>query len=178
MRTLITITSLLVSPVLAASQQSTSHSRSDQIAAAFTKHKDVVRVKRGVTREKYKDVRTEPVARQNVTDYSGRYEISDRGWWIEIQVGGDGRIQATGYEADRAFELKNASIAGSLLTATKVYRDGDAEWFEGVFMNRTERATPTDPGITRFGLGVLLATPIDVDGMTLDKVFYQLLSPE
>ena len=178
MRTLTLVTCLLVCPMVTASPQSTGHSRSDQIAAAFTKHKNVVSVKRGVTREKYKDVRTEPVARQNVTDYSGRYELPDRGWWIEIQVGGDGRMQATGYEADRAFELKNASIAGSLLTATKVYRDGEIERFEGVFMNRTERATPTDPGLTKFGLGVLLETSIDVDGMTLDKLFYQLISPE
>ncbi len=173
MRTLTPVIFLLVCPVFAASSQSTSHSRSDQIAAAFTKHKSVVSVKRGVTREKYKDVRADPAVRQNLTDYSGSYEISDRGWWIEIRVGCDGRIQATGSEADQAFELKNASITGSLLTATKVYRDGGDERFEGVFMNRTERATPTDPGVTTFGLGVLLATPIDVDGMTLDKLFYE-----
>ena len=178
MRTPTIVICLLVVPMVTASPQSTSYSRSDQIAAAFTKHKDVVRVKRGVTREKYKDVRTEPVARQDVTDYSGRYEIPDRGWWIEIRIGADGRIQATGYEADQAFELKNASIAGSLLTATKVYRDGEVERFEAVFMNRTERTTPTDTGVTTFGLGVLLATPIEVDGMTLDKLFYQLLSSE
>ena len=178
MRTLTIVICLLVCPMVTASPQSPSHSRSDQIAAAFTKYKNVFSVKRGVTREKYKDVRTEPAVRQNVTDYSGRYEISDRGWWIDIQVGGDGRIQATGYEADQAFELKNASIAGSLLTATKVYRDGGVERFEAVFMNRTERTTPTDTGVTTFGLGVLLATPIEVDGMTLDKLFYQLLSSE
>ena len=178
MRTLTMVICSLVSPIFASSPQSTSYSRPEQIAAAFTKHKDVVRVKRGVTREKYKDVRAEPAVRQNLTDYSGRYEIGDRGWWIEIQVAGDGRIQATGYEADEAFELTNATITGSLLTATRIYRDGDAERFEGVFMNRTERATPTDNGVTKFGLGVLLATPIEVDGMTLDKLFYQLISPE
>jgi hypothetical protein len=167
MRALPIVICLLVSPILAASPQSASYSRSEQIAAAFTKHKDV--------RKKYKDVRAEPAVRHEVTDYSGRYE-SDWGW-IDIQVGSDGRIQATGYEAgleSRDFELRNGTIAGALLTATRVYRDGVAERFEGVFMNRTERANPTDPGVTKFGLGVLLARPMEVDGMTLDKLFYQL----
>ena len=175
MRTLTLVIFLLVCPVFAASTQSTGYSRSDQIAAAFTKHKSVVSVKRGVTREKYKDVRAEAAVLQKVTDYSGRYE-SDWGW-IDIQVGSDGRIQALGYDGglqSRSFELKNATIAGSLLTANKVYRDGSMERFEGVFMNRTERATPGDTGVTTFGLGVVLATHLEVAGMTLDKVFYQL----
>jgi hypothetical protein len=167
MRTLAIVISLLISPIFAASPQEASYSRSDQIAAAFSKHKDV--------RKKYKDVRTAPAVRGDVTDYSGRYE-SDWGW-IDIQVGSDGRIQATGYEEgleSRGFELRNATIAGALLTATKVYRDGAAERFEGVFMHRTERASPTDGGITTFGLGVVLASPLEVPGMTLDKLFYQL----
>lgn len=172
MRTLIAIACLLICPVFAASQQSTDRARSDQIAAAFSKHKSVVSVKRGVTREKYKDVRAEPVVRSNVRDYAGRYENTDWGWWIDVQVGADGRLHATGYQAGQEFELKNAAIAGSLLTATKVYRDGSVEAFEGTFMNRTARTNPADPGVTTFGLGVVLASPVEVDGLTLDRVFY------
>ena len=175
MRTLTIVICLLVCPMVTASPQSTSLSRSDQIAAAFTKHKDVVRVKRGVTREKYKDVRTEPVVRSNVRDYAGRYENTDLDWWIDIQVGADGRIQASGSDAGREFELQDATIAGSLIAATKRYRDGRAERFEGVFMNRTERTNPADPGVTAFGLGVMLASPAQIAGNTFDKVFYRLM---
>src|SRR5436190_14352090 len=55
MRALIPIICLLICPGLAVSQQSASHSRSDQIASAFTKHKSVVKVKDGIRSEKYKD---------------------------------------------------------------------------------------------------------------------------
>ena len=177
MRTLPIVVCLLVAPVVAAFPQSTAYSRSDEIASSFTKHKSVSRVKRGVTREKYKDVQTEPIVRQDVTDYSGRYEVSDWGWWIDIKVDRDGRVQASGYEAGQEFELENPTLEGALLTATKVYRDGTRQRFEGVFMNRTERVSPTDAGVTAFGLGVVLEKPIDVPGMTVDKLFYKL-SPE
>ena len=174
MRTLITIICLLVCPVLAASQQSTDHLRSDQIASSFTKHKNVIKVKRGVTSEKYKDVRAEPVVKSNVSDYAGRYENSDLDWRIDIRVGADGRIQATGYEAGEEFELENAKIAGALFTATKVYSDGRVEAFEGIFMNRTEHTSPADSGVTTFGLGVVLANPFEAAGNTFDKVFYRM----
>jgi hypothetical protein len=176
MRTLTTVICLLVCPLVAAFPQSTRQSRSEQIAAEFTKHKEVVRTKRGVTREKYKDVRAEPAVRQSVSDYSGRYE-SDWGWWIDIQVGADGRIQAAGSEGGetRTFELKDATIAWALLTGNKVYRNGRIERFEGVFMNRTERVSPTDTGITRFGLGVVLVRAVEIDGNTFDKLFYPVV---
>ena len=63
---------------------------------------------------------------------------------------------------------------GALLTATKVYSDGAREKFEGSFLNRTDRNSPTDPGVTIFGLGVVLTTPFEVNGLTYDKLFYQL----
>ena len=57
---------------------------------------------------------------------------------------------------------------------TKVYSDGAREKFEGSFLNRTDRNSPTDPGVTIFGLGVVLTTPFEVNGLTYDKLFYQL----
>jgi hypothetical protein len=41
-------------------------------------------------------------------------------------------------------------------------------------MTRTERNSPTDPGITTFGLGVVLATPREFAGNTYERLFYQL----
>ena len=175
MRALILVICLLVCPAIATSQQSTGAARAQQIAADFTKHKAVVAVKRGVTREKYKDIRAEPVIAQNVSEYAGRYE-GDPGWWIEIQVGSGGQIRGMGEEAGQpcdTFELKNATIDGALLVATKVCRNGMVERLEAAFMNRTDRVSPTDTGTTMFGLGVVLAPPPAVDGNTWARVFYR-----
>jgi hypothetical protein len=177
MRTVLVIGLLVGCFVDAAFQQLSSQTRAQQIAAAFNKHKHVVKEKYGVTREKYKDVWSEPVVKRNIRDYAGSYEVSDFGYRINIQVATDGTVQANGSEGDlqpRTFRLENARIEGALLTARKVYSDGAAEKFEGVFMTRTERSSPTDPGVTTFGLGVVLGTPVEWEGITLEKLFYQL----
>jgi hypothetical protein len=177
MRALIVLTCLLLYPVIATSQQSTGASRAQQIAAQFTKHKAVVAVKRGVTREKYKDVRAELAPARNVSEYAGRYE-ADFGWWVEIQVGDGGQIRGMGEEAGQpcdTFELRNATIEGALLLATKLCRNGTVERLEAVFMNRTDRVSSTDSGTTMFGLGVVLAPPREVTGNTFERVFYKRL---
>ena len=112
--------------------------------------------------------------RQNFADYSGAYEVSELGYVINVRVGSDGRVQANGYDKTRAFTLENARIDGALLTAAKVYQDGATEKFEGVFLNRTDRNSPTDPGVTIFGLGVVLNTPFETNGLTYEKLFYGL----
>ena len=117
------------------------------------------------------------MVKQDISDYSGVYEVPDLGDVIDLQIGPDGRIQAHGHDSDqpfRTFVLENSKIEGAVLAAIKVYRDGDTERFEGVFMTRTERNSPTDAGITTFGLGVVLATPREFAGITYEKLFYQL----
>ena len=176
MRASIVVACLLVYPAIATSQLSTSASRAQQIAADFTKHKEVHAVKHGVTRDKYKDVRAELVIAPNVSEYAGRYE-SDFGWWIEIQVGAGGQIRGIGEEAGErcaAFELKDVMIESGLLTATKVCSHGTTEKLEAAFLNRTDRDSSTDTGTTMFGLGVVLAPPREVSGNTFEKVFYRL----
>ena len=174
MRTFVVIVLSLACAASVFSQQLTSQTKAREIAAAFTKNKHVVKEKFGVRMEKYKDVRSEPAVKSNVSEYSGVYEVPDLGYVITVQVGSDGRIQASGSEKSRAFTLENAKIDGALLTATKVYSDGAREKFEGSFLNRTDRNSPTDPGVTIFGLGVVLTTPFEVNGLTYDKLFYQL----
>ena len=177
MRTLALVTLLTACPALVTSQQSSTQSRAQQVAAAFSKHKHVVAEKRGVRKEKYKDVVSEPVVKQDIAAYSGVYQVADLGDVIDLRIGGDGTIQATGQDSDqpsRTFVLEHANIDDAVLTATKLYRDGATERFEGVFMTRTERKAPTDPGITTFGLGVVLATPREFGGITYDKLFYQV----
>jgi len=87
-------------------------------------------------------------------------------------VGSAGRVQANGFDKTRAFTLENARIEGAVLTASKVYQDGATEKFEGVFLSRTDRNSPTDPGVTILGLGVIPTTSIEAHGLTYDKLFY------
>jgi hypothetical protein len=171
MRTFVVIVLLIACGVSAVSQQL---SRAQELATAFNKNKHVVKEKYGVRREKYKDVRSEPAVKSNIADYSGVYEMTDLGYVMNVQVGSDGRVQASGSEKGRTFTLENARIGGALLTASKVYQDGATEKFEGVFLNRTDRNSPTDPGVTIFGLGVVLTTPFEINGLTYDKLFYGL----
>jgi hypothetical protein len=173
MRTILLITLLVVGSVDAASQQESSQTRAREIAISFNKVKHAVKEKNGVRTEKYKEVHCESVVKPNLTDYSGVYEISDLGYAINIQVASDGRVQASGSEDGRSFRFENARIEAALMTATKIYHDGTAERFEGVFMTRSVRNSPTDSGVTTFGLGVVLRTPVELNGTTYEKLFYQ-----
>lgn len=172
MRTFVVIVLCMVSAVTAGSQQLSSQTKAQQVAAAFTKNKHAVKEKYGVRVEKYKDIRSEPAVRSNIADYAGVYEVQDLGFVINVQVSNDGRIQANGSENSRSFTLENVKLEGALLTASKVYQDGAREKFEGVFLNRTDRNSPTDPGDTMFGLGVILTNPFERNGLTYDKLFY------
>jgi len=169
MRTIVVIALLVTCAVNAFSQ---SQTRAQTLAAAFNKHKEAVKEKYGVRMEKYKDVRSEPLVRQNIADYSGAYEVSELGYVINLRVGSAGRVQANGFDKTRAFTLENARIEGAVLTASKVYQDGATEKFEGVFLSRTDRNSPTDPGVTILGLGVIPTTSIEAHGLTYDKLFY------
>lgn len=174
MRTFVVIVLSLACAASIVSQQLSSQAKEREVAAAFTKNKHAVKEKFGVRVEKYKDVRSEPAVKSNISDYSGMYEVPELGYAISVRVGSDGRIQASGSEKSRAFTLENAKVEGALLTATKVYSDGAREKFEGVFLNRTDRNSQTDPGVTIFGLGVVLTTPFEANGNTYDKLFYRL----
>jgi len=174
MRTFVVIVLSVACAATIISQQSSSQTKVREVAAAFTRNKHVVKEKFGVRVEKYKDIRSEPAVKSNIREYAGVYEAQDVGYVINVQVGNDGRIEASGSDKSRAFRFENAKIEGALLTASKVYADGAKEKFEGVFLNRTDRESPTDPGVTIFGLGVLLTTPFEANGQTYDRLFYQL----
>ncbi|PYO91111.1 MAG: hypothetical protein DMD66_00655 [Gemmatimonadetes bacterium] len=77
MRTVALVTLLAACPAIAAPQQLSSQSRAQQIAAAFSKQKHLVAEKHGVRKERYKDVRSEPMVKQDITEYSGVYEVPD-----------------------------------------------------------------------------------------------------
>lgn len=152
--------------------------RARELAASFSKSKHAVKEKHGIRVEKFKDVRSEPAPKTDARLYSGEYEAEHGA--LSLRVYADGRAEANGTEPDsdfastRKFTLANARVEGALLTGTKLYEDGQSEPFEGVFINRTDRNSPTDPGTNAFGLGVLFHTPKSVNGYTMDKIFYAL----
>ncbi|MDP9204843.1 MAG: hypothetical protein M3P12_05195 [Gemmatimonadota bacterium] len=184
--TLVISLSFALIPVAASAQQTlasaSAQARTRAIAASFNKTKHVVKEKRGVRVEKYKEVRSEPVVKANQQDYAGIYEVSDLGFAIQLRVDRNGMVDGTGYEparpgpdlsVRRSFTLRNGKIDGALLTATKVYADGTQNRFEGVFMNRTSFDSPSDKGLTLFGLGVIGPQTV-VAGLTIDRFFYEL----
>jgi hypothetical protein len=182
------LTAVIVANVLcagvAASQQSgaaNSELRTQTIVASFNKSKHMVREKHGIRKEKYLDVRSVPAVKQNPADYSGAYEdLSGMGFALTLRVGTSGRVEGTGYEplnnepaVSRSFTLKDGRITGALITATKVYANGSTEPFEGVFINKTVYESPSDNGVTAFGLGVV-GQQIQLGSVNVDKLFYQL----
>ncbi|MGH7451845.1 MAG: hypothetical protein ACRENG_10895 [bacterium] len=162
-------------------QEPDSKIRTQRIVASFNKMKHVVKEKYGVRKERYKEIRCEPVIKQELKDYSGTYEMADLGYSINLWVASNGKIEATGYERatlnsapGRQFTLQDAKIEGALLTAAKVYSDGTVEKFEGVFINRTEFNSPTDSGVSTFGLGVVGKPMEIVNGLKQDKFFFEM----
>jgi len=166
---------------IASSQQAGvagSELHTQTIVASFNKSKHLVKEKHGVRKEKYLDVRSVPAVKQNPAEYSGAYEGTDPRFSLQLLVDPGGKVQGTGYEplndeaaVSRSFTLRNGRITGALITATKVYANGSSEPFEGVFINKTTFESPTDTGVTTFGLGVV-GKQLQVGG--LNRLFYQL----
>jgi hypothetical protein len=169
---------------IASSQQAGlagSELRTQTIVASFNKSKHVVKEKRGVRKEKYLDVRSVPAVKQDPADYSGAYEdLSGMGFSLRLRVDASGRVEGSGYEplngepaVSRSFTLRHGRITNALITATKVYGNGSSEPLEGAFINKTVFESPTDKGVTAFGLGVV-GTQFQVGGLHVDKIFFQL----
>jgi hypothetical protein len=163
----------------ALSQQSTTQARTRVIVASFNKHKHVVKEKRGVRMEKYKEVRSVPAIKADPRDYSGSYEVEGVGFYLDLRVDADGKVTGGGYDPvdfdahmKRQFTLRNARIDGALLSGTKVYAGGVTKPLEGAFINSTSFESPTDKGVTTFGLGVIGNT-VSVSDFTIPNLFYK-----
>lgn len=152
--------------------------RAAELAAHFSKSKHEVREKKGVRVEKFKEVKSEPAVLGGAASYAGEYE-SDMGCGLTVSVAAGGGLDVEGCEpgpaGNRQFTLKDARLEGALLTGTRVYADGTTEKFEGLFLNRTDRNSPTDKGMTAFGLGVYYDPPKTWGdgGSMLTRLFYR-----
>ena len=176
--------SLWLMPSDGFAQSSNAQQRTREIVESLNKTKYQFRAQRGVSKEKYKSVHSEPVIEKNIANYSGQYEVPGLDYSLEIKVTNTGDIEAAGYESNdgnaqqkRRFTFRNAKIDGALLSATKVYDDGNTETFEGVFINKTdvEGTSPTqiERQSTTFGLGVTGVKLKTASGVNLDRLFYQ-----
>ncbi len=162
-------------------QESGARQRRDAILAAFNKSKRKIKEKYGIRTELFVEIRSVPAIKKEIKDYAGVYEVNDLGYVLNLRTGTNGRIEANGYEpvqsnagVARRFTLKDAKIEDAMLTATKVYDDGSAEKFEGLFLNRTETSSRRTGVSNSFGLGVIGQQVKIIDGIVLDKLFYQL----
>lgn len=163
----------------ALSQQTATQSRTRAIVASFNKRKHAIKERHGVRVEKYKEIRSEPAIKANPREYSGSYEVEGLGCSLDLRVDANGTVSGSGYDpvdfdasVKRQFTFRNARLEGALLTGTKVYAGGVTEPLEGAFINATSFDSPTDKGVTTFGLGVI-GKRLSVGGVTVDKLFYQ-----
>ena len=67
---------VLCASLASAQQPAGAQSRTQAIVASFNKSKHVSKEKRGVRKEKYIVVRSEPAVKQNPAEYSGSYDAS------------------------------------------------------------------------------------------------------
>jgi hypothetical protein len=172
----------LMVPAFASAQStptSSANTRARVIAASFNKSKHVSKEKRGVRKEKWLDITSKPAINANPSAYSGAYHVEGMGFSLNLRVAPDGAAQGSGYDlidsdsnVKRPFTLTNARVQGALLTGTKTYTNGASQTFEGVFIDRNVKTSPTDPGRTEFGLGVL-GDFGHLYGVTLTRLFYQ-----
>lgn len=114
----------------------------------------------------HKDKRFEPVVRQNMADYEGRYVGFQDDHFIVVSVDAAGRMSATSYEGNRQATLTNIRVDDARLTATKTYPDGSTAQFSAVFVNRIFN------GETAFGMQVQGPVRID-ETLLLERIFYK-----
>jgi hypothetical protein len=173
------VAAAIIIPSTGSAQTRESRSRTAVIVASFNKSKHSIRERHGVRVEKYKEVRSVPVVPSSPSAFSGAYEVPDFGASLRLQIDNNGGVSGTGTEplgggssVMRQFTIRDAHLDGALVIGRKVYGDGSSSRLEGVFINRTSFDSPTDKGTTTFGLGVL-TSPLEIDGLTLEKLFYQ-----
>jgi len=119
--------------------------KTQDLVAALDKTKYKKKEKKDIKIEIYIDVKNEAVVKRDPAEYSGLYESSESGYGLEIRVAHDGSVTGSGYDSSMTgddskrvdFTLKDARVEGALLTATKLYNNGQTEKLEAVFTIRS-----------------------------------------
>ena len=120
-------------------------------------------------KNKHKEKHFEPVVRQNLRDYAGRYVGIEDDYVVEVRAESDGTLSVTSREGEREARLEGLKIDGARITATKVYRDGTRAEFAATFADRVLN------GERAFGL-LVEKLWIELPGMTVTQMFYRRVS--
>jgi hypothetical protein len=154
----------------ASAQTSNAAARTEELVAALGKTKYKKKEKKNVVIEFYMDIKNEAVVKKNIAGYAGKYICEDGDYRVELRISADGRVEGNGTdlyfdgsnfdkEKSKNFTFQNAKIEGALLTATKVFDNGQTLQFEAVFVNRTVRsgknANEIETSETKYGLGFI-----------------------
>jgi hypothetical protein len=115
---------------------------------------------------KWKEKRFEPVVKENLHDYAGRY-VGLEDYYLEVRIDVDGQLAIVSQEGRQRATLQNISLTGARLTATRVYQDGTTKDFEATFVNRILN------GDSRFGL-MVENLEVKFEGLTFNRIFYRL----
>jgi hypothetical protein len=113
-----------------------------------------------------KEKRFEPVVKENMADYAGRY-VGLEDYYLEVKRDVDGQLAIVSQEGRRRATLHNISLTGARLTATRVYEDGTTKEFEATFVNRILN------GDSRFGI-MVENVEVKFEGLTFNRIFYRL----
>ena len=119
---------------------------------------------------KQKEKRFEPVVKQDAREYAGRYVGIEPSYIIDVEADASGALKIVSTEEGRRADITDVSLAGSKLTGTKVYEDGETTRFEAEFVDRVMN------GERSFGL-VVEGIEVKLAGATLARVFYRRTSP-
>ena len=155
-----------------------AQAKTDELITALGKTKYKKKDKKNISIEVYIDVKSEAVVKSNVRDFSGVYE-SGSDYRLELRVSSSDQIEGNGYDTEynsfgkRNYTLRDARIEGALLTATKVFENGETVKFEAVFNNRTvtqgKNPNAVENRETKFGLGF-----IQTNSNWTNRVFLEL----
>jgi hypothetical protein len=155
--------------------------RSQYLAASLDKNKYKKKEKRGFSIEFYIDIKNAPVVKAEAAEYSGRYGAD--GYLLDLRVESSGAATGSGYESDMGgghvslFTLRDARIDGALLTAVKVYENGETRPFEAVFVDRTvttgKNANSIESSNVSFGLGYVHTGSGSYDDNWTNRVFME-----
>jgi hypothetical protein len=151
--------------------------RQRELVAALDKTKYKKKEKANVSIEVYVNIKNEAAVRDPF-EYGGNYEGEEGQYRLTLNVERGGAASGSGYdtingERRASFNLRDARIDGALLTATKVYENGETQRFEAVFVNRTvangKNENAIDTRDTRFGLGFIqTGNWADKEGRTMN----------
>jgi hypothetical protein len=163
-------------------QTSDAAQKAQNLVASLDKTKYKKKEKKNIVVEVYVEIKNEAVVKNNPADYAGSYVSEDADYRLDLKVSG-GKVEGSGTDLyfensdftkqrKRNFTLQDARIEGALLTATKVYENGQTQKFEAVFVNRTTVAGKNPNEIetrqTQYGLGF-----IESNDMMTNRVFLE-----